>query len=87
MFADDILIYVAGESSEQLEPKMNMAFNRVEEQMDINKLKMNVEKTKCMIVRNVRKELKGNIVLKCLDTEIERVEIMKYLEILIDDKL
>jgi len=39
-----------------------------------------------MIVRNVRIELRSNITLKCLDgTEIERVEIMKYLGIIIDD--
>jgi len=49
---------------------------------------MNTGKTKYMIVTSIRKELKGNIVLKCLDgTEIERVEIMKYLGIIIDDKL
>jgi len=36
-----------------------------------------------MIVRSIRKEVKGNIVLKCLDgTEIERVVIMKYLGII-----
>ncbi|KAM0724671.1 hypothetical protein ACS0PU_009055 [Formica fusca] len=49
---------------------------------------MNAGKTKYMIVRSIRKELRGNITLKCLDgTEIERVEIMKYLGIIIDDRL
>lgn len=86
MFADDTLIYVVGESSKQLELEMNEAFNMVEKWMNINKLKMNAGKTKYMIVRSVRKELKGNIVLKCLDgIEIERVEVMKYLGIIIDD--
>lgn len=88
MFADDTLIYVTGESSAELESKMNMAFTIVEEWMNINKLKMNAGKTKYMIVRSIRKELRGNITLKCLDgTEIERVEIMKYLGIIIDDRL
>jgi len=47
-----------------------------------------------MIVRNVRIELRSNIdilhdnTLKCLDgTEIEHVEIIKYLGIIIDDRL
>jgi len=41
-----------------------------------------------MVVTSVRKELRSNITLKCLDkTEIERVEIMKYLSIIIDYKL
>jgi len=56
--------------------------------MNANKLKMNAEKTKYMVVRNVRIELRSNITLKCLDgTEIEHVEIMKYLGIIIDDRL
>jgi len=88
MFADDTLIYVNGESSADLESKMNTAFNVVEQWMNINKLKMNAGKTKFMIVRSIRKELRGNITLKCLDgIEIERVETMKYLGIIIDDKL
>lgn len=88
MFADDTLIYVTGVSSEELENKMSMAFSMVEEWMDVNKLKMNADKTKYMIIRSIRKELNGNIVLKCRDgTEIGRVEIMKYLGIIIDDRL
>jgi len=67
---------------------MNMAFNIVEEWMNVNKLKMNAEKTKYMIVRNVRKELKANVILKCLSgNEIGRVDTMKYLGIIIDDRL
>jgi len=67
MVTDDTLIYVVGESSEQLESEMNMAFNMVEKWMNRNKLKMNAGKMKYMTIRSVRKELKGNIVLKCLD--------------------
>jgi len=66
MFANNTLIYVDGESSIQLESKINMAFNIVEEWMNVNKLKMNAEKTKYMIVRSVRKELKGNVILMLL---------------------
>lgn len=88
MFADDTLIYVSGESSADIEVKMNTVFNIIERWMNVNKLKMNASKTKYMIVRGIRKELRGNIILKCLDgTEIERVETMKYLGIIIDDKL
>lgn len=88
MFADDTLIYVAGEGSAEVEGKMTLIFNIVEEWMRLNMLKMNASKTKFMVLRSIRKELKGNIVLKCLDgTEIERVEVIKYLGIIIDDKL
>lgn len=80
MFADDTLIYVTEVSSVELENKMSMAFSIIEKWMKVNKLKMNAGKTKYMIVRSIRKKLKGNITLKCLDgTKIERVEIIKYL--------
>lgn len=88
MFADDTLIYVTGDSSDEVERKMNEALSIVEGWMNRNKLVMNAEKTKFMIVRSVRKELRGNIVLKCMDgTELERVEVMKYLGVMIDDKI
>jgi len=41
-----MLVYVTGESSAELERKMNMIFSIVEEWMNANKLKMNAEKTK-----------------------------------------
>lgn len=56
--------------------------------MSTNKLKMNASKTKYMIIRSIRKELKRNVKLKCMDgTVIERVEKIKYLGIVIDSKL
>lgn len=61
MFADDALVFVSGEDSEKLERKMNMVFSIVEAWMSVNKLKMNVSKTKYMIMRSVRKERRGNV--------------------------
>jgi len=63
MFTDDTLIYVTGESSAELESKMNIVFKIVKKWMNVNKLKMNAGKTKYMIVRSIRKELKGDIAL------------------------
>lgn len=57
--------------------------------MNINKLKLIVSaaKTKYIIIRSVRKELKKSTILKCLDsTEIERIENIKYFGIIIDGK-
>jgi len=70
MFADDTLVYVSGDSSEELQNKINRAFLIIEQcgtRMDVNKLKMNAEKTKYMIVRGIRKEQRGEIVLRCAD--------------------
>lgn len=72
----------------KLENKMNIIFNKVEKWINISKLKMNADQTKYMIIRGVRKEVKGNIILKCLDgTELERVKTTKYLEVIINDRL
>lgn len=88
MFADDTIIYVSGESSIELENKINIIFNKVEKWMNINRLKINADKTKYMIVRGVRKEIKGNMTVKSLDgTELERVKTTKYLGVIIDDRL
>ena len=65
-----------------------MSLRIVENWINRNKLKMNAEGTKYMIARSVRKEMKGNIVLKCVDgTELERVKIIKYLGIIIDENV
>lgn len=88
MFADDTLIYVKGESGTEIEMKLNMMLPIVEKWMGVNKLKMNAAKTKYMIIRSVRKELRRDIELKCYDgTAIERVEFIKYLGVIIDSKL
>lgn len=88
MFADDTIIYVRGNGSEEVEEKLNTVLPIVENWMNVNKLKMNAAKTKFMIIRSIRKELRRNITLKCLDgTVIERVENTKYLGVIIDSKL
>jgi len=47
-----------------------------------------MQRKQYMIVRDIRKEQRGEIVLRCADgTQIERVEVMKYLDIIIDDRL
>jgi len=49
---------------------------------------MNAEKTKCTIATSIRKGQRGEIILRCFDgTQIEGAETMKYLDIIIDDRL
>lgn len=88
LFADDTTASVTGESCEELEIKLNMVLGILEEWMNVNMLKMNADKTKYMIVRSIRKEIKTDIIVKSLDgTIIERVEITKHLGVMIDSKL
>jgi len=55
MFADNMLIYVLDENSAELERNMNIAFNIVEQWMSINKLKLKIEKTKCIILKSKKR--------------------------------
>lgn len=55
MFADDTILYITGESCEEIERKMNIMFNVAEEWMNVNGSKLNASKTKYMVVRSVRK--------------------------------
>jgi len=88
MFADDTIIYVKGGGSEEIEKKLNKVLLIVENWLNVNKLKINVSKTKFMIIRSIRKILKRNVTLKCLDgTTIKQVESIKYLGVIIDNKL
>jgi len=88
MFADDTIIYVKGGRSEEIEKKLNRVLLIVENWLNLNKLKMNASKTKFMIIRSIRKILRKNVTLKCIDgTTIEQVESNKYLGVIIDNKL
>jgi len=70
---------MSGDGSEELQNEMNTAFRIIEQWVNVNKLKMNAEKTKYMIMRSIRKKQRGEIILRCADgTQIERVEVMKY---------
>jgi len=79
---------VSGDGSEELKHKTNMVFLIIEQWLDVNKPKMNAEKTKYMMVRSIRKEQRGEVILRCANgTQIEKVEMIKYLNIIIDDWL
>lgn len=67
---------------------MNDVFYKIENWMNLNKLKLNAEKIKYMIVRSSRKEVRGQIKIVCMKGEVlERVEVIKYLGIMIDSRL
>jgi len=88
MFADDTIIYVKGRGSEEIEKKLNRVLLIVENWLNVNKLKMNASKEKFFIIRSIRKILRKNVTLKCLDgASIEQVENTKYRGVIIDNKL
>lgn len=56
--------------------------------MNTNKLKINMDKTKYMILSSVRSNVNKDTILKGMsDTVIECVENIKYLGVIIDSRL
>lgn len=59
LFADDALIYAVGHSSEEINLKLNAQMKKVEEfRLKLNRLKLNADKTKVMLIRGIRKKKK-----------------------------
>lgn len=88
LFADDALIYVTGYSSQEINDSLNEQMGKVEEWLNINRLQLNVNKTKVMLVRSVRKKVsESNIKVTLGNTVLEVVKEIKYLGVIIDRNL
>jgi hypothetical protein len=76
LFADDTLMTISGDNLTDLTTKLN-------QEMNYNKLKLNVEKSKFMVKTNRRID-KNNIFVKIGDQQLECVEKMKYLGVILN---
>lgn len=86
LFADDTLVYMHGNNIDEITNRMNNELERINQWLRINKLKLNVSKTKVMVVRH--QSLKAAVNSISVDgEEIEMVDQMKYLGVLIDNNL
>lgn len=94
LFADDTMIYVMGEAKdiEQMILDLNFDLENLSKWFDNNGLKLNTEKTKCMILGN--KYNLGNprvddiqCRIKINGEQIEKVNQIKYLGFIIDQEL
>lgn len=86
LFADDTVVYVTENTSEACYRLMNSELDKFAEWLKWKKLKLNVTKTKCMVVTNRRNDNYDGTVQ--IDGEVvERVEAIKYLGVMLDTKL
>jgi hypothetical protein len=86
-FADDTLLYVAANNVKEAESIMQEEMARIYEWLCRNKLKLNASKTKMMILTNKKNVNKDEIKIEIENDKIERVSTIKYLGIMIDDRL
>lgn len=83
LFADDTLLSVSANTTQEAADKSNEDLMNVSNWLKLNKLKLNIEKTKCMVI-NSRSEINVNI--KVENSVIEVVNSYKYLGVILDNK-
>lgn len=86
LFADDTLLYISHPDIVYAAQKMNEDLERLNKWLNINKLKLNAQKTKFMIVSNKNID-ENSITISIGGYAIDRVSVMKYLGVLIDELL
>lgn len=84
LYADDIAIVFRENNYTELEKQINLDLKEISEWMKIHKLTVNINKTKYMLIK---KQMTAKIKIMYSGTEIEEVDIFKYLGIYIDAKL
>jgi len=68
LFAHDALIYTTGYASREIGDRLNEQIIKIEEWLEINRWTVNVNKTKVMLIRGIRKktveDVKDNVKVK-----------------------
>jgi len=88
LFADDALIYTTGYASRDIGDRLNEQIKKIEEWLELNRLTVNVNKTKVMLIRGIRKKtVEDNVKIKLQNVRLEVVSEIKYLGIVLDRNL
>lgn len=87
MFADDTLIFIICDSVIDACQLLNDDLSILFDKLCMHKLKLNVKKTKAMIISNRRSTDISDIVIKIKQEKIDLVDQIKYLGVVIDKKL
>ena len=86
LLADDTTILMEGNSIHNVIASLNIELHKLNVWLKANKLSINVAKTHCMSFhRTRRKEYHNNITLK--DSTLMQVNCIKFLGVILDDKL
>lgn len=86
LFADDTVLFFAGDNIDECFNVMNAELVCFTEWLRLKKLQLNVSKTKCMLV-TTRRTNENSRRVQIDGEEIERVETIKYLGVMLDEKL
>lgn len=87
LFADDTVLFIGDKDPLSAIRKIRADIVTLAKWLKFKKLKLNVKKTKSMIISNKKQLDFDELTLEIDGTEIERVEVFKYLGVHIDHKL
>lgn len=86
LFADDTVLFVIADSIAEAYSVMKLELSKLTEWLKMKKLKLNVKKTKYMLITN--KIRTGHVDTLSIDGEVvEQVNVVKYLGVMVDEKL
>lgn len=87
LFADDTLVYISGKNLQDAINKLIEDLSRINSWLNVDKLKLNIDKTKYMVINNGKNSDLNNACVIIDGKEIERVMEFKYLGVIIDNHL
>ena len=84
LFADDT-IYIVSNNLSSIQSSLQLCLDLANLWLQRNGLKINVSKTKLMLIHSSRKIVDGNLTLKIEENIVEQVRCYKFLGILVND--
>lgn len=87
MFADDMILYKKGKHYGEVVQGINEDLKSLNMWLINNKLKLNEDKTKYIVIRGIKKNIQSTEDVKINSISVERVMQIKYLGIIIDEYL
>ena len=85
LFADDTNIFCSGEDLNSLSKMVTNELDKLKDWFDVNRLSLNISKTNYMIFSNRLKNT--DLKIEICNTSINRVNVTRFLGVLIDDRL
>ena len=87
IYADDVVIYVSGTTIGEINDKLQNTINNVHDWYSQNKLKINTDKTKSMLIKNNHVIPTQNLNIRLGNQCLENVQHIRYLGLEIDENL
>ena len=87
LFADDTVLSLSANSMHKLTTKINQELESVDNWLKYNKLSLNYSKTQYMLFTKQNENIDTNFKAQINNHLLSRTECVKYLGVIIDDKL